>query len=53
VLARCNLPPYAKEEVVTVDEVAVKEAEILVNWDGVQVSPRVPALETEQAREMR
>jgi hypothetical protein len=39
----------AKAEVATVDEVAVKEAETRVDRGGVQVSPRVPALETEQA----
>jgi hypothetical protein len=39
----------AKAEVATVDEVAVGEAEIRVDRDGVQVSPRVPALETEHA----
>jgi hypothetical protein len=39
--------------VATVDEITVKEAEIRVHWDGVQVSPRMPALETEQARVMR
>jgi hypothetical protein len=42
-----------KAEVATVDEVAVGEAEIWGDRDGVQVSPRVPALETEQARAMR
>jgi hypothetical protein len=43
----------AKAEVTTVDEVAIREAEIRVDLDGVQVSPPVPALETEQARAMR
>jgi hypothetical protein len=33
----------AKAEVPTVDEVAVREAEIRVDWDAVQVSPGVPA----------
>jgi hypothetical protein len=42
-----------KAEVATVDEVAIREAEIRGDWDGVQVSPRVPALDTEQARGMR
>jgi hypothetical protein len=41
VLACC-----AKEEVATVDEVAVGEAEIRGDRDDVQVSPSVPALET-------
>jgi hypothetical protein len=35
------------------DEVAIGEAEIRGDRDGVQVGPRVPALETEQARVMR
>jgi hypothetical protein len=43
----------AKAEVATVDEVAVGKTEIHGDPDGVQVSPRVPALETEQARTMR
>jgi hypothetical protein len=34
----------AKAEVATIDVVAIREAEIRVDWDGVQVSPRVPAL---------
>jgi hypothetical protein len=42
----------AMAEVATVDEVTVGEAEIRGDRDGVQVSPRVPALETEQARTM-
>jgi hypothetical protein len=37
----------------TVDEVAIGEAETLVDWDSVQVRPCVPALETEQACVMR
>jgi hypothetical protein len=41
----------AKAGVATVDEVAVREAEIRV--DGVQVSPCVPVQETEQACAMR
>jgi hypothetical protein len=43
----------AKAEVAFIDEVAVGEAEIRSDRDGVQVSPSVPALETEQARVMR
>jgi hypothetical protein len=43
----------AKAEVATIDEVAVGEAEIRSDRDDVQVSPSVPALETEQARAMR
>jgi hypothetical protein len=43
----------AKAEVATGDEVAVREAEIRVDQDGVQVSLHVPALETEQACTMR
>jgi hypothetical protein len=43
----------AKAEAATVDEVAVGEAEIRGDRDGVQVGPPVPALETEQARAMR
>jgi hypothetical protein len=43
----------AKAEVATVDEVAVGEAEIRVDRDGVQVSPSVTALETEQTCAMR
>jgi hypothetical protein len=39
--------------VATVDVVFVTEAEMRVDGDGVQVSPRVPVLETEQARAMR
>jgi hypothetical protein len=35
----------AKVEMASVDEVAVGEAQIQVDWDGVQLSPRVPALE--------
>jgi hypothetical protein len=34
----------------TVDEVAIKEADVQVDWDDVQVSPRVHALDSEQAR---
>jgi hypothetical protein len=41
-----------KAEVATA-QVAVGEAEIRVDRDGVQVSPCVPALETEQACAMR
>jgi hypothetical protein len=37
----------AKAEMATVHEVAIGEAEIRVDRDGVQVSPRVPELETE------
>jgi hypothetical protein len=44
---------YAKAEVATVDEVAVREAQICGDRDGVQVSPSVPALETERTRAMR
>jgi hypothetical protein len=43
----------AKPQVATVDEVAVGEAEIRGDRDGFQVSPSVPALETEQVRAMR
>jgi hypothetical protein len=43
----------AKAEVAAVDEVAVGEAAMGVDWDGVQVSPCMPALETEQACAMR
>jgi hypothetical protein len=43
----------AKAEVATVDEVAVGETEIRGDRDGVQVSPSMPALETEQARATR
>jgi hypothetical protein len=42
-----------KSKVATVDEVAIREAGIWGDWDGVQVSPSVSALETEQARTMR
>jgi hypothetical protein len=38
----------AKAEVATVDEVAVREAEVRGHRDGVQVSPSVTAFETEQ-----
>jgi hypothetical protein len=43
----------AKAEMATIDEVAIGEAEVRVDRDGVQVSPRVPALETEQPCVMR
>jgi hypothetical protein len=43
----------AKAEVETVDEVAVREAEIRVDWDSVQVNPCGPVLVTEQACAMR
>jgi hypothetical protein len=43
----------AKVEVATVDEVAGREEEIRVDRNDVQVSPFVPALESEQACEMR
>jgi hypothetical protein len=43
----------AKAEMATVDEVAIGEPQIRVDRDGVQVSPHVPALETEQACAMR
>jgi hypothetical protein len=43
----------ASSKVATVDEVAIGEAEIRGDRDGVQVKPSVPALETEQARAMR
>jgi hypothetical protein len=43
----------AKAEVATIDEVAVGEAEKWGDQDGVQVSPSVTALETEQARATR
>jgi hypothetical protein len=39
----------AKADVATVDEVAIGEAGLRIDRDGVQVSPCVPALETEQA----
>jgi hypothetical protein len=39
----------AKAGVATVDEVAIKEAEIRVYGDGVHVSLSVPTLETEQS----
>jgi hypothetical protein len=42
-----------KAEVAAVDEVAITEAEIRGDRDGVQVSPVVTALETEQARAIR
>jgi hypothetical protein len=42
-----------KEEVATVDEIAFREAEIWVDRDSVQVSLRMPALETEQLCAMR
>jgi hypothetical protein len=37
----------AKAEVATIDEVAVRDAEIRLDWEGVQVSPRVPALDSD------
>jgi hypothetical protein len=43
----------SKAVVATVVEVAVGEADIRVDEDGVQVSPCLPALETEQACVMR
>jgi hypothetical protein len=43
----------AKAEVATVDEVAIREAEIRIDWDGVRVSPCAPALETGQSCAMR
>jgi hypothetical protein len=43
----------AKAVVATIHEVAIREAEVRVDWDGFQVSPLVPALETEQARVMQ
>jgi hypothetical protein len=39
----------AKVEVATVDEVTIKEAEIWVDRDGVEVHPSMPALENEQS----
>jgi hypothetical protein len=42
-----------KAQVATVDEVAVGGAEIQGDRDGVQMSPCMPALETEQAHTMR
>jgi hypothetical protein len=39
----------ANAEVATITAVAVREAEVQVDRDGVQVNPRVPELETEQA----
>jgi hypothetical protein len=43
----------AKAEMATADEFAIGEAEIRGDRDGVQVSPRVPALEAEHACAMR
>jgi hypothetical protein len=37
-----------KAKIATVDDVPITEARIRVDWSGVQVSPRAPALETEQ-----
>jgi hypothetical protein len=42
-----------KAKVATVDEVAVREVEMRVCRDGIQVSPSLPALEAEQACAMR
>jgi hypothetical protein len=42
-----------KTDMATVDEVAIGEAEIRVDRDSVQVSPCVPALETEHACAIR
>jgi hypothetical protein len=39
----------AKAEVVAVDEVTTREAEIQNDWDGVQLSPSVSALESVQS----
>jgi hypothetical protein len=40
----------AKAEVAIVEEVAIREAGIVIDWNGVEASPSVPALQTEHAQ---